>query len=416
MTRVLKGPLVDRARWLVGRLLDTRVWRPSRAALVWAQRPSGRSRRSLESPKHHLDAAAAWLGRAQDATGDGGVASHYSLGEGWASSYPEITGYIVPTFLELEGMRGSSEWRIRAASAIRFLLSVQLESGAFPAGELRINRTAPSVFNTAQILGGLVAWHRATGDAPALAAARRAADWLVSIQDHDGAWRRQTYRQMITTYTAYASCWLAELGVHVDEPRYRQAAERHVDWVMKHRDPATGWIDLTGFSERDHRDRVAVTQTIGYVVDGLDRSGRVLGRADVRQAARQAALGVLECLERLKWLPGVLDSEWRGQSKYACLTGNAQMAGVWLRLHAEDGDARWQAGAERALELVRRAQMLRSAERGMRGGIAGSDPIWGGYLYCSFPSGAAKFFIDSSLALERAAGQNLAPQPASEAR
>ena len=43
-----------------------------------------------------------WLCRAQDhsASTDGGVARSYSLLTGWASSYPETTGYIIPTFLE----------------------------------------------------------------------------------------------------------------------------------------------------------------------------------------------------------------------------------------------------------------------------------------------------------------------------
>jgi len=43
-----------------------------------------------------------WLERAQDSslTHDGGVARHYSLIDGWGSSYPETTGYIIPTILE----------------------------------------------------------------------------------------------------------------------------------------------------------------------------------------------------------------------------------------------------------------------------------------------------------------------------
>jgi len=42
-----------------------------------------------------------WLVRAQDnsATRDGGVSRHYSLANGWAASYPETTGYIIPTML-----------------------------------------------------------------------------------------------------------------------------------------------------------------------------------------------------------------------------------------------------------------------------------------------------------------------------
>src|SRR6187200_1373607 len=42
-----------------------------------------------------------WLARAQDcsASQDGGVARNYSLVSGWAPSYPETTGYIIPTLL-----------------------------------------------------------------------------------------------------------------------------------------------------------------------------------------------------------------------------------------------------------------------------------------------------------------------------
>src|SRR5262245_34594310 len=42
-----------------------------------------------------------WLARAQDnsATNDGGVARHYSLVSGWGPSYPESTGYIIPTLI-----------------------------------------------------------------------------------------------------------------------------------------------------------------------------------------------------------------------------------------------------------------------------------------------------------------------------
>src|SRR5713101_2568187 len=48
-----------------------------------------------------IDEAIAWLCRAQDhsASRDGGVARHLSLISGWGTSYPETTGYIVPTML-----------------------------------------------------------------------------------------------------------------------------------------------------------------------------------------------------------------------------------------------------------------------------------------------------------------------------
>lgn len=54
-----------------------------------------------------------WLCRAQDnsLSKDDGVARHFSLVDGWSSSYPETTGYIVPTILAYAKMKGDDAIR-----------------------------------------------------------------------------------------------------------------------------------------------------------------------------------------------------------------------------------------------------------------------------------------------------------------
>mgnify|MGYP006201487281 CR=1 FL=1 len=52
----------------------------------------------------------------------------------------------------------------RGARAVDFLLGLQLPDGAFPGGEVLENRTAPSPFNSAQILHGLTHWVRHADD------------------------------------------------------------------------------------------------------------------------------------------------------------------------------------------------------------------------------------------------------------
>jgi hypothetical protein len=54
----------------------------------------------------------------------------------------------------------------------------------------------------------------------------------------------------------------------------------------------------------------------------------------------------------------------------------------------------------RAIELVKRAQPLMHPHSGIRGGIPGSDPIWGDYLTMALPNWAAKYFIDALLRKE----------------
>src|SRR5262250_1526931 len=195
---------------------DAAGWRPSNLRLLtYPYVDRERNRRSGLIDQDHLLAAAEWIERAQDATGDGGVSGRYSLRRGWTSSYPETTGYLVPTLIHLSDTLREPRYRERARRAIDFLLSVQLPSGAFPGMEIAANRTEPSIFNSAQIVCGLRAWHSDSKDPRALDAMRRACDWLVAQQDPDGAWRRFIYGNVAYTYMAHAACWIAEAGAYL---------------------------------------------------------------------------------------------------------------------------------------------------------------------------------------------------------
>lgn len=385
-------------RWLVGRSLDVAIWRPSHA--LYARDQVFHLRRNEHanySDRDHLVAAAQWLARAQDVTGDGGVSGRYSLRDGWSSSYPETTGYIIPTFLSL-AKELDPGFHDRAARCVEFLKAIQLPDGAFPAGELHENRTRPSVFNTAQILHGLVEWHARTGDIDAAEAATRAANWLTSQQDPDGCWRTNIYNG-VSTYTAHASCWLAQAGRHFGVDAWTRAAERHLDWVLSHVDQDTGWVDRAGFCEKDHEARRAPTHTVAYTIWGLLDLSVSLGREDGLAVARTAANRIARRLELSGWLAGELDSQWKASGvDYACLTGNAQMALIWFRLAQIDGDTRFTSAALKALDLVKAAQLMDNGDTGIRGGIPGSAPVWGDYVYTQLPNWAAKYFVDALLA------------------
>ncbi len=394
------------ARTILKTLRDARAWRPASLGALSAGLLH-RNRNALvgTSDQEHLRAAAEWLGRAQDAQPDGGVSGRFDVGKGWTSSYPETTGYIVPTFLALESEAGLPGYHERARRCIEFLLSVQLPSGAFPGLEIAENRDKPSIFNSAQILNGLTAWHRATGDDATLRAARRAADWLVEAQDADGAWRKHLYGSGKTyTYMAHAGCWVAEFGAHLGDERYLDAARRHLDWVLTHVDDETGWIEDCGF-EGSPPSRGAVTHTLAYTIWGVLTMSRILGHERGFSVARRAARAVARRVGISKWLPGRLDANWKGAARYACLTGNAQMALIWLELHRLEGDPALVSAAFTLIDLVKRTQLMRSSEPGLRGGVAGSDPLWGRYMHLAVPNWAAKFYIDALLAKRRTLAQ-----------
>ncbi len=357
-----------------------------------------------------LQAAVAWLARAQDATGDGGVSGRYRLSGGWTSSYPETTGYLVPTLLAVADASGDDRYRERASRCVDFLLSVQLPDGGFPALEIADNRTRPSPFNSAQIVHGLQRWHQQSGDPRALDAAMRAARWICDVQDADGAWRQHFYRGLACTYSAHAACWLAELGEYAGEARFVAAAERNVRWVLGQVDTATGWFDACGFSEAGHAARRSYTHTIAYALWGTLLVSERRGIDEGVRAVHRAAESLMHRLERSRRLPGVLDHQWRPAADYTCLTGNAQLAILWMHVAVTTGDARFVNAAFTALDHVKRAQSMASGDAGIRGGVPGSWPVGGGYIPYALPNWAAKFFVDALLGkqawLARAARQH----------
>ncbi|MGH8584936.1 MAG: hypothetical protein ACREWE_01680 [Gammaproteobacteria bacterium] len=141
-------------------------------------------------PERVIEAGILWLYRVQDcsASRDGGAARYYSLVSGWASSYPETTGYIVPTLIAYATLERNAEARRRARTMLDWLVSIQLPSGGYQGGCVDTDDRSPVTFNTGQILIGLAAGVEEFGDYRE--PMHRAADWLLETQNPDGCWRR----------------------------------------------------------------------------------------------------------------------------------------------------------------------------------------------------------------------------------
>ncbi|MGH7399181.1 MAG: hypothetical protein ACRELW_16750, partial [Candidatus Rokuibacteriota bacterium] len=61
-----------------------------------------------------------------------------------------------------------------------------------------------------------------------------------------------------------------------------------------------------------------------------------------------------------------------------------------------------QDGARRANRFLKSLQDCAGANLNVRGAIKGSHPIWGRYLFGTYPNWAAKFFMDALLMEETA--------------
>jgi len=343
-----------------------------------------------------IQAALAWLCAAQDcsASADGGVARDYSLIKGWATSYPETTGYIIPSFIELANRSGKEELHQRARRMLDWCVVIQFPEGGFQGGKIDATPKVPVTFNTGQILLGLSAGARQYAEPRYLEAMHKAAAWLRDSLDADGCWRKHPTPFAAPGEKAYEThvAWgLFETERIAPGQGYGEAGLRQVDWALT-KQAANGWFASNCLTNPN----APLTHTIGYVLRGVIEGYLLSQRPDLLVAAVKTADGLLPAVADDGRLPGRLDANWRGAVDYVCLTGSVQIAHCLFLLYRATGESRYLETGQKLTAFVRRTVRLDGPEN-QRGGIKGSFPVDGDYGQWEYLNWAAKFFIDANL-------------------
>lgn len=390
--RTLARPLIQRAR-------DCFDWvqLPFAAKRVWYQDKRGLPEKDPGIDRS-IDEAISWLILAQkkSASNDGGVARHFSLIDGWGTSYPETTGYIVPTMFAYADWKKDVDVRESGRRMLDWLVSIQFPEGGFPGGRIDSVPVVPVTFNTGQILLGLAAGGRDFGEAY-MDSMRKAADWLVATQDEDGCWRKHPTPFAAPGEKAYEThvAWGLFEADRIDPTRgYGDAGIRNVEWALRWQQD-NGWIDKCCLTDTSR----PLTHTLGYALRGILEAYRLRGDERFLTAARRTADGILGALSENGYLPGRLDSDWKGAVKWACLTGTVQIAHCWQLLGEITGEEDYLKAGFAANKYVRRTMNV-DGPREIRGAIKGSFPVSGQYGQLEYLNWAAKFFVDSNM-LER---------------
>jgi hypothetical protein len=349
----------------------------------------------LRGHKEHLRAAVEWLKRAQDSTEDGGVSGGYFDHIGWDASYPETTGYIIPTFFDYAHYTHDPDCEKRAVKMGEYLLGLQLGDGSFRIGSLGVFPIGgPEVFDTGQIMEGLARCYKETKRDEFLASAVKAGDWIVSSQEKDGSWKKHSYHGVSHTFYTRVAMALLELYEVVGKQMYKEAASKNVEWALTNCNK-NGWYKNCGAeaSLMSH----PCTHFIAYAAEGILECGVKLNND---RFVREAAITMDALLEKFKtdgWIRGSYDENWDSNDNYSCLTGDAQIALNWLRLFEYSKDQTYFDEAVRVNSYLKSTQCLHHWHKGVEGGIKGSHPVYGSYNHHRYLSWAAKFFVDLQL-------------------
>ncbi len=259
--------------------------------------------------------------------------------------YPEVTGYFVPTLYN---------WGERelARTCTRWLLSIQMPDGAFPAPD-----GVPYTFDTGQVMRGLCAALNDMDDIEA--PLRKACDWVVKQVAPDG--RLTTPSTELWTGIAndlihtYVLPPLAEAGELLGVSEYGEAAQFVLTYYKKEE-------TLVPFNRLSHFH--------AYAMEALCELGE-------HELARRGMADVERCQRRDGGIPAYPDVDW------VCSTGMAQYALVWYRLGNRQP-------ADLAIRYLEKIQ-------NRTGGFFGSYGKGAKYIPSAEISWAVKYFLDAYL-------------------
>ncbi len=350
-----------------------------------------------------------WLLFAKKKSRSTGISFGYSLFNGWTPAYPETNGYIISSLINYYQLTNEMKWLNLAVEIGDWEIQIQKADGSVRVGN-EYNENS-DVFDTGMVLEGFVRLFISTGFERYLNAARKAADWLIHVMNPDGSWDKFTFKDIPHVYHTLVA--QAILRFYKLEPhnKYLFSVTQNLNWALSQKQP-DGWFHFQGFST----DEDPYTHTMAYFIQGMLEIYK-----ENHEKKFNYLLPVIEeyCLKlidkfhldtvsnnNLLLLPGQVNSNWTSDSRYTCLTGNAQFSGVFYDLYKLTSNSRYLVAADNLLSIVASCQSINKISSRFLGSVAGSYPLNGAYHPYEFPNWPVKFFADALMKKIELIGKN----------
>lgn len=268
--------------------------------------------------------------------------------------YPEVTGYYIPTLIR---------WGYRelAIDYAKWLISIQHDDGSW----YDTFDQMPYVFDTAQILKGLLAAYSIWPDENVKNSIIKGAMWLAGNIQHDGRFKAadesiwkmpRAYSELIHLYCLSP---IREVGIQFSKPELLKMVDLSIDYYKQNHMEEILHFDL-------------LSHFYAYVMEALVDLGEL-------ELAKAAMNNIANFQTEDGAVPGYNDVHW------VCSTGLFQLALTWFRV----GDI------ERGNKAFSYACRLQNESGGWYGSYPSVEDESNDYFAASEISWAVKYFLDA---------------------
>ena len=329
-----------------------------------------------------------WLEKSFKKNNDNGSSAYRTLLGYWSESYPETTGYLIPTLLNASKILDENKWENIATKQIPFFKTLQHPSGSYPTS---ITNPNPNVFDNSQILLGLCSYNNEFKDEDSLIQIKSCYDWLISQLNDEGRFDNynlsDNYNPSYYTRILWALLQAENLLSLNTNPK--TLAQLH--FLQNLFTPSIQILNASFYPNQS-----AYSHTIAYAIRGLLESYCLLNHSpDLSRIILMTSFLHSHILKH-RGLAGSYDEQWNGNFNFICCSGNIQLAIILLKLTLRYKEINY---IESIKMLI--SPILKNQNRGLfnHGAIAASIPIYGDYQRFKFTNWTQKFFVDFILLL-----------------
>ncbi len=339
--------------------------------------------------KKRLNLAVQWLKRSIDVHKGNGSAAFYSPLKGWAPAYPETTGYLIPTMINVAHETKDKRLVERAMNCADWLCKIQKPDGHFPGGPG--GTLNPNVFDTGQIILGLRTAYQEWKCDHYYEALDKSVKKLMNILETDGSWQKDAFVEGYSPAYYSRVIWAVLLANEVlQKPGLENKMIKSLEYYSSQISEHISFMHW-GFKSGEP----ALTHTIAYTLRGFLESGQLLKEKRLLTLVEAISLKLLEVMQEKGKLAGSYQTDWQGDYSFICVPGHFQMVILFNRLYELSKNEIFRQWAE-ILFLKAQKTQSKFPLKGIKGGFPGSAPVWGKYQRFKWLNWSVKFYLDAA--------------------